>query len=113
MPSKVSYKYFIDELKESIGIAMSHCGKIVDIGHSNINFFDIDSSDYKYFSSMLCSTSMHHLVSEATNVTANGRSLIATILCNDNSIIESCSVRSLELSNHEYISCKIIYSKPR
>lgn len=65
------YKYFIDELEESISLAMSHCDKVLCLG----DFFYVYSPDYKYLSSMLYSTSMHEFVSDVTHVTDHSISL--------------------------------------
>lgn len=111
-PPKLNHKYFIDELEESIAIAMSHCDKIICLGDSNINFFDINSPAYKYFSSMLSSTSMLQLISDATHITNHSRTLIDIILCNNESLIQSTSVGGLDLSNHECVTCKLDFSVP-
>ncbi|CAH1970073.1 unnamed protein product [Acanthoscelides obtectus] len=112
-PPHFNYKYFIDELEESLCVAMLREDKVICLGDVNINFLDTEAAPTNYMLEMLDSTGIEQIVEEATHITNTSATLIDVILCNDPLMIESKHVGGLDLTDHELISCKALQDRQK
>lgn len=113
-PPQTNFKYFVDELEESISICMQHEQQIYCLGDFNIDLLKVDSPEARYFLSMIESVNMHQVINEATHIGANSAaSLIDVILCTNPALVVSTGVGGIDLSDHELIYCSISCQKPK
>lgn len=65
-PPRQNYKEFVDTLKTSLILAMSHADHVICMGDVNINFSNTDYPSTTHFNKMLSSVEMKQLIFRKT-----------------------------------------------
>lgn len=110
-PPQMNFKNFVDQLENSVSVAMSLADNIIILGDVNIDLL-MDSPASAYLNLMMESLEMTQMVVSATHLNSKSSTLIDVIITNNPEMV-SCGVKDNDLSDHELIFCSVQCIKPK
>lgn len=102
-PPTVNYKYFIDELENSLVSLLPISDSVYCLGDFNIDCLNLTSPSTDYFLQFLDSVGLKQIIEQPTRLTRTSATLIDLILVSNDSLINDKGVVDCGFSDHDLV----------